>query len=640
MTGGNENEGSKGIARVKEEYVVKDVSSFCRDEISDLSRKKSEVLAEKREEASEKKEEGASETEKTPSSARREHPPCFAFAKGECTYGDACKFAHVMPPPGGWPSKSKKNKRKRSGQNKSRGYEDVGFGKRTFKTKLCKKIALGQECDRGEACRMRHDVAAYLKENPPVDMPCTIFDEFGHCPYGFRCMYRSSHVSFDGTNHTIVENTAQKTVIPAELNDVANDLQISLRKKKYAFVFDARKSGGSNSNQSSSSSVGAGTILPERRKIDFDRKIYIAPLTTVGNLPFRRIMKQFGADITCSEMAMCENLIKGQRSEWSLLRRHPSEDIFGVQIADNRSYFLAKTAELIERETDADFIDLNMGCPIDVVCRKGAGSALMQRKNRVKQIVDYVRRAAPKTPLGLKMRIGWSAKKVNAHEFAMEAAESWNDTVAYVAIHGRTRQQRYTKKADWSYIQSVVDRVCGKLPIIGNGDVYTYKDWEAHLKMSESNQEAARPTTCMLARGAIIKPWLSTEIKERRHWDISAAERLDIYKKFVRYGLEHWGSDEMGVSRVRRFLLEWLSFLYRYIPVGLLERPDAVHLNDRPPRFVGRSDLETLLASPASEDWVKITEMLLGPVPPHFRFVPKHKANAWAKTVDDLSKAN
>lgn len=99
-------------------------------------------------------------------------------------------------------------------------------------------------------------------------------------------------------------------------------------------------------------------------------------------------------------------------------------------------------------------------------------------------------------------------------------------------------------------------------------------------------------------------------------------------QNFVNYGLDHWGSDQAGVNHTRRFLLEWLSFLHRYVPAGLLEvLPQRV--NDRPPPFVGRDDLETLMASPAAEDWVAISEMLLGKVPPGFRFLPKHKSNSY-----------
>jgi tRNA-dihydrouridine synthase 3 len=106
---------------------------------------------------------------------------------------------------------------------------------------------------------------------------------------------------------------------------------------------------------------------------------------------------------------------------------------------------------------------------------------------------------------------------------------------------------------------------------------------------------------------------------------------MDMLKDFVRFGLEHWGSDQQGVNTTRRFLLEWLSFLYRYVPVGLLERIPQV-LNHRPPNYmVGRNDLETLFLSPLASDWIIISERLLGPVPEGFKFAPKHKANAYAK---------
>lgn len=135
----------------------------------------------------------------------------------------------------------------------------------------------------------------------------------------------------------------------------------------------------------------------------------------------------------------------------------------------------------------------------------------------------------------------------------------------------------------------------------------------------------------MLARGALIKPWLPTEIKEKRHWDISASERLDILKDFARYGLEHWGSDQQGVNATRRFLLEWLSFLYRYVPVAMLEVVPQ-QMNLRPPQgLCGRSDLETLMLSSQCKDWIKLSEMLLGPVPDGFQFEPKHKASGFAK---------
>lgn len=132
----------------------------------------------------------------------------------------------------------------------------------------------------------------------------------------------------------------------------------------------------------------------------------------------------------------------------------------------------------------------------------------------------------------------------------------------------------------------------------------------------------------MIGRGALIKPWLFKEIREQRHLDPSSSERFEMLRSFANYGLEHWGSDTQGVENTRRFLLEWQSFLYRYVPHGLLECPPQ-RINQRPDTYVGRDDLETLMASPKCSDWVRLSEMLLGAVPDGYNFVPKHKANSF-----------
>lgn len=175
--------------------------------------------------------------------------------------------------------------------------------------------------------------------------------------------------------------------------------------------------------------------------------------------------------------------------------------------------------------------------------------------------------------------------------------------------------------ADWSYINEVVQSAA-PLPVYGNGDILSYDDYKSAL---ETCPDLAG---VMIGRGGLIKPWIFTEIKEKRIWDISSSERFDILKRFTNYGLEHWGSDNKGVENTRRFMLEWLSFLYRYVPVGLLEHPPQ-KVNERPPSYIGRNDLETLMASSSAADWIKISEMLLGPVPESFHFLPKHKANSY-----------
>eukprot|EP00252_Welwitschia_mirabilis_P005993 TRINITY_DN16611_c0_g1_i1.p1 TRINITY_DN16611_c0_g1~~TRINITY_DN16611_c0_g1_i1.p1 ORF type:complete len:690 (-),score=134.67 TRINITY_DN16611_c0_g1_i1:223-2292(-) len=360
--------------------------------------------------------------------------------------------------------------------------------------------------------------------------------------------------------------------------------------------------------------------MREKKLIDFSDKLYLAPLTTVGNLPFRRLCKGLGADITCGEMAMCSNLLQGQASEWALLRRHSNEDFFGVQICGGYPDLVAHTVEVIEQECTIDFIDINMGCPIDIVVNKGAGSSLLTRPTRMYNMIKAASRTM-ENPLTVKVRTGYFEGRNCMHSMISDIGES--GAVA-VTIHGRTRQQRYSKLADWDYIYQCAREAPECVQVIGNGDIFSYTDYNDHMS------KGFNISTCMIARGALIKPWIFTEIKEQRHWDISSTERLDLLRDYVRFGLQHWGSDKKGVETTRRFLLEWLSYLCRYIPVGLLDiLPQRI--NWRPPSYFGRNDLETLMASDSAADWVRISEMLLGPVPEGFTFTPKHKSNAYDK---------
>ena len=134
--------------------------------------------------------------------------------------------------------------------------------------------------------------------------------------------------------------------------------------------------------------------------------------------------------------------------------------------------------------------------------------------------------------------------------------------------------------------------------LIGRHRVILISD-EEKLSSPPSSSSSTNVDGIMIARGALYKPWIFTEIKEQRDWDISSSERFDILRRFSNYGLEHWGSDTQGVETTRKFLLEWLSFFYRYIPVGVLERVPH-RLNERAPPYIGRNDLETLMASPVA----------------------------------------
>ena len=355
----------------------------------------------------------------------------------------------------------------------------------------------------------------------------------------------------------------------------------------------------------------------DRRKRLFHNKLVLAPLTTVGNLPFRRICKGFGVDVTVGEMAMAHNLNHTQVSEWSLLRRHKSEDIFGVQVACSRGNDAARLAALLAAsEFEYDYVDINCGCPVDLIVRKGCGCGLWERKGRMREVVKTLVENQGK-PVTVKCRVGPDETDPQLHKHIQDY-ESWGADA--VTIHGRSRKQRYTKLANWAYIEE-----CAKLsalPVIGNGDIFSLENYV------ERKEIAPNVTSHMVARGALIKPWIFKEIKEGMVFDISSSERLDMLRDFADYGLTHWGSDEKGVASTRRYMCEWLSFLFRYVPVGLLEQQPQF-MNDRPPYYVGRNDLETMMASDQVADWIKITELVLGPAGDAFKFTPKHRSNSY-----------
>ncbi|KAK2834029.1 hypothetical protein Q7C36_014730 [Tachysurus vachellii] len=556
-------------------------------------------------------------------------------------------------------------KKKRRGQNKSRprlkphSYEE---------RRLCPSVIQesGRKCFYGDKCIFIHDVADYMSTKATdLGDACYLYDTFGRCPYGITCRFAKAHTGPDYKNLVNEELCKSLNRSGAVRNNLDKELQRRLRKRQVSFKrtedFLKSISAGKNQNKKLTGSENtlnkAGqeeevsrceskqevpaaelkaeesqtkppvkTIGPltdddiiklrpcEKKQVDFRDKLYLAPLTTCGNLPFRRVCKRFGADITCGEMAMCTNLLQGQASEWALLKRHHTEDIFGVQLEGCFPDTMTRCAELLNHNIDVDFVDINCGCPIDLVYKKGGGCGLMARTNKFEQIVRGMHSVLD-VPLTVKIRTGVQQNCNIAHKLIPEL-KKWG--VSMITLHGRSREQRYTKLADWSYIDTC-SKLSAPVPLFGNGDILTYED---AMRSRETGVSGI-----MVARGALIKPWLFTEIKEQRHWDISSSERLQILQDFTHFGLEHWGSDTQGVEKTRNFLLEWLSFTCRYIPVGLLER--AQKINERPPYYLGRDYLETLMASQHVDDWVRISEMLLGPVPKNFSFLPKHKANSY-----------
>jgi tRNA-dihydrouridine synthase 3 len=333
----------------------------------------------------------------------------------------------------------------------------------------------------------------------------------------------------------------------------------------------------------------------------FQDAVVLAPLTVGGNLPFRRLCVELGARVTFGEMAVVRKLLRGSSAEFALLKSHADEPFFGVQLADNKPDSLAEGARLAESR-GARFVDLNCGCPIHEITRRGLGASLLRKPSRLGRLVAAMAKAV-QIPVTVKLRLGWKEDEENVSQVARACEESG---AAAITIHGRTREQRYSRAANWDTVGRVgAER---SVPVIGNGDILTY--YEARERMARSGVRSV-----MLARGALIKPWLFREIHEGRTWLPSPEERFAVLWRFVELLREHFGTDERGVKRTLRFLPWHLNFFCRYVPLPEEQylEPSRVHplLQSRIQAPPPSSPLERLLGDARPELHQRLAEELL-----------------------------
>ncbi|CDD11658.1 tRNA-dihydrouridine synthase [Phascolarctobacterium succinatutens CAG:287] len=232
--------------------------------------------------------------------------------------------------------------------------------------------------------------------------------------------------------------------------------------------------------------------------IELSAPLALAPMAGITDLPFRLICRRLGCGMTVSEMVSAKGLLYKNVKTTEMLRIDDGERPTAIQLFGNVPAELAEAARMVEA-SGADMIDFNMGCPVPKIVNNGEGSALMKNPQLAHDILAAMVKAV-KIPVTVKFRAGWDDNNRNAVEIAraVEAAG-----VSAVAVHGRTRQQFYEGKADWSIIADVKQAV--KVPVFGNGDIFTVADG---LRMLEQ-------TGCdglMIGRGADGNPWLFTAL--------------------------------------------------------------------------------------------------------------------------------
>nr|XP_060614344.1 tRNA-dihydrouridine(47) synthase [NAD(P)(+)]-like isoform X7 [Anolis sagrei ordinatus] len=398
----------------------------------------------------------------------------------------------------------------------------------------------GEKCLFGSECPWQHNLEKYIATKPPdIGDCCILFSLFGKCRYGIACRFAGAHSGQDCQNPVSKELCVEKPDVKNQHMDKATaalmafpfcksmdylksfpKVETAMRIPELDFTSDSlpeippvmpRKTVGVLTDED------LIRLRPcEKKKLDVLEKLYLSPLGKWGNVPFRRICKRFGADITCSSLP--QNVYRWNLENFGeFFHRHESEDLFGIQ------------------------------------------------------------------------------------------------------LHGRPKVIPMSEPADWNYISHCA-HIARPMPLFGNGDIFSFED---AIKAKETGVSGVT-----IARAALVKPWIFTEIKEMRHWDISARERLDMLKDFTAYGLEYWGTDTNGVEKTRAALLQWLYYLCSYIPVGLREHFPP-QCGDEHPLFLSGDYLEVLLSSQKVTDMVKISEMFLGPVSPGFTFPLEHDVNGY-----------
>lgn len=286
--------------------------------------------------------------------------------------------------------------------------------------------------------------------------------------------------------------------------------------------------------------------------VELQNSYILGPMAGVTDLPFRLLCREQGAGLVCMEMVSAKGILYNNKNTESLLEIHPKEMPASLQLFGSDPKIVSEMSKRIEERPFA-VLDINMGCPVPKIVRNGEGSALMKNPKLVFELVSAVVKAIEK-PVTVKIRKGFDEDHVNAVEIAKIIEEAGAQAVA---VHGRTREQYYSGKADWNIIRQVKEAV--SIPVIGNGDVTS---GESAIKMLEE-------TGCdgvMIARGAQGNPWIFAELLayEENGTLPPRPRKEEIVKTMLRHAslqLEYKG-EYLGIREMRKHVAWYVKGLH------------------------------------------------------------------------------
>lgn len=293
--------------------------------------------------------------------------------------------------------------------------------------------------------------------------------------------------------------------------------------------------------------------------VEIKNRIVLAPMAGISNTSYRKIIKEMGAGLIYAEMVSDKAIMYGNVKTMELLKMDESERPIAQQIFGTDIDSFVTAAKKIEEEMHPDIIDINMGCPVPKIAIKSqAGSALLKNPEKIYEIVAAVVEAVS-VPVTVKIRSGWDANSINAIEVAKQIERAG---ASAITIHGRTRAQGYTGKADWNIIKKVKEAV--SIPVIGNGDVTSC--YLAKKMLEETGVDAV-----MIGRGVLGNPWLIKECVEyledgKEPEEVSIEEKITMLKRHFDLLVQDKG-EKLAVLEIRTHALWYIKGLAGSAPI-------------------------------------------------------------------------